>query len=435
MKQLLKNKDYMLYWFATAFSMAASNLVQFVLSLYVLALTGSATLFASMLAITFLPRLLLAPVSGVVGDRWPIKPALIILGIISGVALLGYGAFMALGGQLSLIAIYLLVILLEAVETLYSGPSARMVPTIVPKELLKEASALSTVDDGIVGILTPVLGALLYATFGMMGSCFVAGGLFMVSVILKLGINLDKDKQRKAQRAKEQKTTPVKDFTDGLKALKENPVMMKFALNALMVNFFVSPVTIVFNYFILEKMKVGEATYGMVNSIIAAISVTVPLVVLPFVKKMSVFKLLPKGFAGIGLGVFIMLMGTGIYSWWQAPMGMVLATLIIGLGVLDIFATVLNILTSAAFPYLVEEEYWARTSSMIGVLAMLAIPLGQLLYGWMADTISVQSPLALSVLGCAASVFITLSMVKSIPGEVHQAIEEDRQPKKEVAAV
>lgn len=423
MKQLLKNRDYMLYWFATTFSMAASNLIQFVLSLYVLALTGSATLFASMLAITFLPRLLLAPVSGVVGDRWPIKPALIILGSLSGVVLLGYGTFAALGGHLGLGAIYLLVVLLEAVETLYSGPSARMVPTIVPKELLKEANALSTVDDGIVNIIAPVIGGLLYATLGMMGSCFVAGGLFMVSVLLKLGINLEKDTQRKAQRAQAQKTSPFKDFTDGLKTLKENPVMMKFALTALMINFFVAPVTIILNFFLLEKMQVTEVTYGTVNSVMGAISVIAPLGILPFVKKMNVFKLMPKGFGGIALGVLVMLIGTGLYTWLQAPVLAVIGTLIIGLGVMITSATVLNVLIAAAFPYLVKEEYWARINSIINVLATLAIPLGQMLYGWMADKLSVQSPLMLAVVGCILSIFVAKSMVKSIPQEVHDAVE------------
>ena len=44
-------KEYWKFWIASAVSMAASNILQFVLSLYVLDITGSATIFALMLSI------------------------------------------------------------------------------------------------------------------------------------------------------------------------------------------------------------------------------------------------------------------------------------------------------------------------------------------------------------------------------------------------
>lgn len=43
-------RDYWLFWLASSLGIGASNILQYVLSLYVLDLTGSATLFASMLS-------------------------------------------------------------------------------------------------------------------------------------------------------------------------------------------------------------------------------------------------------------------------------------------------------------------------------------------------------------------------------------------------
>lgn len=62
-------RDYWLFWFASSLGMGASNILQYVLSLYVLDLTGSATLFASMLSIIIFPRILLTPLAGVMADR------------------------------------------------------------------------------------------------------------------------------------------------------------------------------------------------------------------------------------------------------------------------------------------------------------------------------------------------------------------------------
>ncbi|NLB91742.1 MAG: MFS transporter [Clostridiales bacterium] len=435
MKQLLKNKDYMLYWVATTFSMAASNLVQFVLSLYVLALTGSATLFATMLAITFFPRLLLSPVSGVVGDRWPIKPTLIILGACSGLVLIGYGIFGTVGGNMHIGSVYVLVILLEVVETLYVGPSSRMIPTIVPKELLKQANALSTVDDGIVGVLTPMLGGLLYGAAGVVGSCFVAGGLFLVSLLLKAGINLEKDVRKKQEKGVRQ--NPIKDFTDGIKALKENSAMMKVTIIGTMINFFIAPIMIVINYFLLEGIKVSEMTYGLCNSIMSVVSIAVPILILPLVKKMNVFKLMPKGFGGIGMGTLLILFSTVLFYNWHQPMAIVLGVLLLGMGLMSIFATILNILLSAAFPYLVEEAYWGRVTSIMAMMMTVAIPLGQVLYGQMVDRISVASPLILAFLGCVASVLLARSMIKTIPQSVYDEMEkaEEQGDEKENAVL
>jgi MFS family permease len=70
MKKLKRlGMDYWKYWIASAGSMAASNILQYILALYVMDITGSATIFASMLSIILFPRLLLTPLAGVISDR------------------------------------------------------------------------------------------------------------------------------------------------------------------------------------------------------------------------------------------------------------------------------------------------------------------------------------------------------------------------------
>ncbi len=80
------NRNYWLFWFASSLGMGASNILQYVLSLYLLDLTGSATLFASMLSIIVIPRLLLTPIAGVLADRFRKNRmmALILLGEAGG---------------------------------------------------------------------------------------------------------------------------------------------------------------------------------------------------------------------------------------------------------------------------------------------------------------------------------------------------------------
>ncbi|MBP3702043.1 MAG: hypothetical protein J6I64_09135, partial [Lachnospiraceae bacterium] len=129
------NKDYWLYWLASSFGMGASNILQYVLSLYVLELTGSAALFASMLSIIIFPRILLTPLAGVLADR--VKKIRMMSLILLGEALV-LGTYFVLGQSvpIGIGLVYLLVILLEAGEIFYGGCSAAILPELVPAVVL-----------------------------------------------------------------------------------------------------------------------------------------------------------------------------------------------------------------------------------------------------------------------------------------------------------
>lgn len=78
-KSLLKQRDFTLLIFGNLVSLLGSNMQQFALSLYVLDLTGSATIFASILSISVIPRLILTPIAGVFGDWFDRKKSIVFL--------------------------------------------------------------------------------------------------------------------------------------------------------------------------------------------------------------------------------------------------------------------------------------------------------------------------------------------------------------------
>lgn len=142
------SRDYWLYWTATAFDEGASNILQYLLSLYVLELTGSGTLFAAMLSVIVVPRLVLGPVAGVTADRQSR------IRLMSGVlfaesALLGAYMLLGLKYPLSAALVCVLVVLMECVEIFYNASASAFLPELVPPEKLKDAISVSKVDDGV----------------------------------------------------------------------------------------------------------------------------------------------------------------------------------------------------------------------------------------------------------------------------------------------
>lgn len=169
-------KEYWMYWVASSLAGAGSNILQYLLSLYVLELTGSGTLFASMLSIIVFPQILISPFAGVAADRVS-KIRMMSLILFGEAAILIF--YMLLGATigLKLALIYVLVVVLEIGEIFYNASAAAILPELVPTEKIKDAVSVSRVDDGIVQVAGPMLAAVIYTNI------FISGALGVVALV------------------------------------------------------------------------------------------------------------------------------------------------------------------------------------------------------------------------------------------------------------
>ena len=119
-KSLLKNKNYMSYFFSTAFSMGSSNILQFTLALFILEKTGSPLIYASILSVIVIPRVLLTPIGGVLGDRLNRVNIMRTLNLIQVLVMVIYAIYSGIYGDISLVSVYVLVVTLEMIEVFYN---------------------------------------------------------------------------------------------------------------------------------------------------------------------------------------------------------------------------------------------------------------------------------------------------------------------------
>lgn len=68
-KEKLFNRDFTLLALGAAFSLVGNYALKIALSMYVLELTGSAAVFAGMLALAMVPTILLSPFGGMLADQ------------------------------------------------------------------------------------------------------------------------------------------------------------------------------------------------------------------------------------------------------------------------------------------------------------------------------------------------------------------------------
>lgn len=385
-KKLLKNKNYMVLMIGNFVSLMGSNIQQFVLSLYVFDLTGSATLFASMLAISILPRILLSPLAGVFGDWFDKKKSIIILDTINALILGVFAFYMFTNGTLSIGLIYVLVVLLEITEIFFHSSMSAVLPSVVEKEEYLEANSLRTMIVSFGQLMAPIFGAIIYGAFGLLIALIANGVSFLISAISETFISVPKSKSEDNVRSLK---GFKKDFISGLKLIKESKPIRTIMSTAVVINFSIAPLFSVGLIFLIKGvLEQSDMRLGLLQTVLSASMIIAPILLTKKLKSMRLGDVLIKGFMLIGVLVMIisfsvnptmMSVNNGLLSYSY----ILFICFLIG-----VFVTAVNISVSTLIQKIVPIEFMGRTSTVLGLFSTIAIPIGQMLFGFLYDIIN-----------------------------------------------
>lgn len=407
--KLFKQKDFILLMIGKITSLLGSNLQSFALSLYVLKLTGSATKFASMLAIMMVPKLILGPISGVFVDRYDRKKILVYADLLSFITTLIFGIIYLSKGNLSLIDVYILSITLSLISTLSEPAVGTVLPSIIEKENLVDANGLNSLLQNLIGLLSPVLAGAIFGLYGL-GLIFIINSLsFFISAISEIFINIPK-LNRKISKFSISEFN--KDLIEGLKFIISKKLIYTLLLLVLMLNFAFSPLfSVGLVYISKQVLKITDVQYGMISGLLVAAMMLSPFIASKFSKSVPLPKMI---FINMSLiGILILLMSIVPIPQFQnlftsnviPAVALTIITMLIA-----IIAGVANISLSSMAQQEVPLELMGRVFTTISTIAMAAIPLGQLIFGFLYDKI----PSYLCVFISSLLIFIPLLLFKKV---------------------
>lgn len=273
--KLIKQKDFSLLIFGKFVSLLGSNILQFALSLYVLAITGSAAIFASILSVSILPRLLLSPIAGVFGDWFDRKKTIVLLDFMNSILIGAFAILFAINDDLSILAICVFVILLEITEIFFGSAMSAVLPSLVKKEELIEANSFNSLVMNTGNILAPIIGAVLYSTFGMKAILIVSSISFALSAVSEIFINVPKShKQPEKIDVKSFKT----DLMEGINIIKSNRLISTMIGLGTIINFSITPLFgIGLIYIVKEILKVNDMQFGFFQAVVSASMLLAPV--------------------------------------------------------------------------------------------------------------------------------------------------------------
>lgn len=382
---LIKNVHFRRLIFGKLVSMLGSNIMQFALSLYVLSQTGSAALFASMLSISIIPRLLLSPFAGVVSDRFSRKTLIVSLDIMSGLVMFVAGLFWISQGQaLSILSIYIIIIALEMIEIFFHAAMSAVLPSIVKREELLQANSYQTVVLNIGQLLAPVIAALLYTYTDMLWILWINAGCFILSSLSEMTIAIPK-----TERSNEKLSFKVfyQDTKEGLALIKKEKSISSMISLATIINFCIAPLFSVGLIFTIKTvLQVSDFEFGFYQMAISLSMIVTPLFAVGIIKKHQISTVFYRSFMALGLIILVLasILIPGFRAWVNNSNYTFYMILVLSF-LTGVTVSIANLANTTIFQKVVPLSMMGRTSAVLTLLVTVFVPVGQMIFGFLYD--------------------------------------------------
>jgi MFS family permease len=180
-------RKFLIVWIGQTISTLGSSLTSFGFAVWLFEELGTAMPFVFTGIALSLPRMILSPVAGSLADRTNRKRIMIFSD--AGAALVSiFLLAMVVGGNFSSWLIYLSALLSAVFGSFQSPAYMAATATMVPKEELVRFGGIQQFGNAAIMLLTPILGAVFYASIGLEGIIIFDLATFIIAVVILLFI-------------------------------------------------------------------------------------------------------------------------------------------------------------------------------------------------------------------------------------------------------
>lgn len=404
MKQKLFTRNFIFLIAGQISSLIGNNTLKFALSMYVLERTGSASVFAGLLALSMIPTILLSPFGGILADRANRRNIMVALDTLSGLSVLIAGFAMASGQDIPVIGTLLVVL---SVLGAFESPTVQAcIPQMLSGENIIKGNAVVNQVASIASLITPFLGSVFYTALGIRPVFYAAVVCFFVTALFECFIRLD---YKKPARATGIFTVIREDFAVSIHFLRrEQPGILKLLLLAAAVSLFVAGTAVVgFPYLVRTVLGLSAAHYGAAESAIGVASILGSLCVVALAKKMRprhlVIILVFFGLCLIPCGIAFLLPFRAFTRY---------IILLIMFCACQLGCSLFSTYAISMIQERTPEHLMGKVMSYVFTLSLCAQPAGQIIYGALFDRFSdsayrvlIPSGIIICVIGLASAGF------------------------------
>lgn len=404
MKQKLFTRNFIFLIAGQISSLIGNNTLKFALSMYVLERTGSASVFAGLLALSMIPTILLSPFGGILADRANRRNIMVALDTLSGLSVLIAGFAMASGQDIPVIGTLLVVL---SVLGAFESPTVQAcIPQMLSGENIIKGNAVVNQVASIASLVTPFLGSVFYTALGIRPVFYAAVVCFFVTALFECFIRLD---YKKPARATGIFTVIREDFAVSIHFLRrEQPGILKLLLLASAVSLFVAGTAVVgFPYLVRTVLGLSASHYGAAESAMGVASILGSLCVVALAKKMR-----PRYLVIVLVFFGLCLIPCGIAFLLPLRTFTRYIILLIMFCACQLGCSLFSTYAISMIQERTPEHLMGKVMSYVFTLSLCAQPAGQIIYGALFDRFSdsayrvlIPSGIIICVIGLASAGF------------------------------
>ena len=404
MKQKLFTRNFIFLIAGQISSLIGNNTLKFALSMYVLERTGSASVFAGLLALSMIPTILLSPFGGILADRANQRNIMVALDTLSGLSVLIAGFATASGQDIPVIGTLLVVL---SVLGAFESPTVQAcIPQMLSGENIIKGNAVVNQVASIASLVTPFLGSVFYTALGIRPVFYAAVVCFFVTALFECFIRLD---YKKPARATGIFTVIREDFAVSIHFLhRGQPGILKLLLLAAAVSLFVAGTAVVgFPYLVRTVLELSAAHYGAAESAMGVASILGSLCVVALAKKMR-----PRHLVIVLVFFGLCLIPCGIAFLLPLRTFTRYIILLIMFCACQLGCSLFSTYAISMIQERTPEHLMGKVMSYVFTLSLCAQPAGQIIYGALFDRFSdsayrvlIPSGIIICVIGLASAGF------------------------------
>ena len=378
MKKLFHNKNYSILVIGQIISLFGSAIQRFSLSLYLLDLTGNASTFANILALSIVPVILLAPFAGILSDRADRQKLMVVLDVLSGLCITVY-AFVLFSGHDNYLIAGSVMILLSGISTLYQPAVHASIPLIVADEDLTAANGVVQQVSSLSNFLGPVLAGVLYGVLGIQAVIILNGVSFFLSAFLELFLKIPFKKP-------EEKVAPLKLFASEMRESAsylnhENKQVLRLVEASGLYNLFLVPVfTVCIPYIIKVMLGMSSQVYGVSEGIMAMGMILGAVFISTRPDFLGIRKIY---YVTASMSLFMCFMSLALLVSTESKGNRYGILVVMTLGIAAIMAAlgIANVIQMTFVQRATKPNMLGKVMAFSTAIATMCVPVGQILYG------------------------------------------------------
>jgi len=387
MEELANNQTFRRYiflWSAQLFSIMGSAVVNFAITWWITVLTGSATLLSIGIFIYVLPMAFLTPVAGVLADRWSRKKLVAIADSLQALTTVWIILLFTFG--LANPVVVMVITGFRGIFQAFHVPTVNAItPTMVPKDKISRMNGFNYLFSGLISIVGPVLGALLYELF--QGDISLILWIDVITfVIAFIPLLITKIPVVERSSIEEKKDSFLFEFKTGVKTIRLIPGLLTLLLLSMLLNFLLMPFNVLLPLYV-EVLHDGSAADFAFVMVFFQVGMVIGALVTSVKKEWK-----HKIFTYFGSLIVIMGMLSG-YAF--APKG---SFLFLGMGnlVVGFLLPIGNTIYMTIIQTTVPNDKMGRVISIDQSISSLIAPFGALFSGPLADIVGARTVFLLS---------------------------------------